>query len=363
MITNFLLKENGTWRLPWPKMSFIPASGGYCCRGAKFVNKKSSAFLFLDLFSLFCQHDQEKDLNKKGDPLIGEISALGCALCWALSSTLTKSIAGKFEPMTLNFLRCLAASIFFWAIIPFSPGIHALWQAPGDSLIYLIISALIGISLGDTMYIRGLKLINVTVAFPITQSAMPVFTLGAAALFLGETITWYLSFGTALILLGIYLIAVPGGRSRIPLTVSTSEKRGLGIGLIFLASLLWAISISLLKLGLQEMSVILASGIRLPVASFALIVVILLQKTPPQFTNLPIRGVALGAITGILGFGLGGLLFLQALRYAGAAKATVLTCCAPLFGLPFSLIFLKERATARIVAGTILGVLGIGFIF
>jgi len=217
----------------------------------------------------------------------------------------------------------------------------------------------IGISVGDTIYIRGLKLINVSLAFPIAQSAMPLLTLCAAVLFLGETITWGLALGTALVLVGIYLITGLGAGSRLPLAVPTGEKRGVGIGLILIASLLWAISISLLKIGLQEVSLILANGVRLPVASFALIILIFFQKPLHPTTRLRIRDVALGAVTGILAFGLGGLLFLQAIFYVGAAKATVLTSSAPLFGLPLSLVFLKERVTMRVAAGTVLVVLGI----
>jgi len=224
-----------------------------------------------------------------------------------------------------------------------------------------MLSALIGISVGDTIYIRGLRLINVTLAFPIAQSAMPLLTLAGAVLFLGEPISWSLALGTALVLVGIYLIAGPEGRGRLPFPVTLSEKRGMGIGLVLIASLLWAISISLLKVGLQGVSLILANGIRLPVASLALMI-FLSPKSFHQPTRLHIRDMALGAFTGILSFGLGGILFLQAIRYAGAGKATVLTSCAPLFGLPLSLVFLKERVTSRIIAGTIFVVSGIAFI-
>jgi drug/metabolite transporter (DMT)-like permease len=264
--------------------------------------------------------------------------------------------------MSLNLLRCLAASIVFWGVIPFSPGTQALSQAPWVALLYLMLSAFIGISAGDTIYIRGLRLIQVTLAFPIAQSAMPLLTLFSAVLFLGEPITWFLVWGTALVLAGIYLITSPGRGSRLPQAVRTSEKRGKGVGFILIASLLWAISISLLKVGLQGVSLILANGIRLPVASLALIILILSQKSFHQPTRLHIRDMALGAFTGILSFGLGGLLFLQAIRYAGAGKATVLTSCAPLFGLPLSLVFLKERVTMRTITGTIFVVSGIAFI-
>lgn len=294
--------------------------------------------------------------------MIGEISALGCALCWAVSSTLTKSLAGKFEPLTFNLLRCLAASVVFWSIIPFSPGTQVLTKVPQAALIYLMLSSLIGIAVGDTIYLRALKLINVTVAFPIAQSAMPLLTLIAAVLFLGEPITWSLSLGTALVLVGVYLIATPGRGPRPPLVVSPLERKGLGIGLMLIASALWAISISFLKLGLQGVSLILANGLRLPVASMALMILILFQKSNHQPTKLHFRDLALGAVTGIVAFGLGGLLFLQAISYSGAGKATVLTSSAPLFGLPLSMTLLKERVTVRIVAGTLLVVSGIGFI-
>jgi len=293
--------------------------------------------------------------------LLGEISALGCALCWALSSTITKALAKKFAPLSLNLLRCLAASLILWSIIPFSPGPQALSQAPRISLLYLALSALVGISAGDTIYIRGLKLINVTLAFPIAQAAMPLMTLAAAALFLGEPISGSLILGTTLVLAGIYLIVAPG-RGRLPFGAPMAEKKGKGIGLILVASSLWAISISFLKVGLQGMSLMVANGVRLPVAAVVLMILILFQRPFFQSPRPPWRDVALGAITGILAFGLGGVLFLQAIRYAGAGKATVLTSCGPLFGLPLSLLFLKERVTMRIILGTIFVVLGIGFI-
>jgi len=186
--------------------------------------------------------------------------------------------------------------------------------------------------------------------------------LCAAVLFLGETITWSLALGTALVLVGIYLIIGLGAGNRLPLAVPTTGKKEMGIGLILIAFLLWAISISLLKLGLQEVRLILANGVRMLVASLALMILILFQKSVPQPTGLHIHDMAVGAVSGILAFGLGGLLFLQVILYAGAAKATVLTSSAPLFGLPLSLVFLKERVTVRIATGTVLVVLGIVFI-
>jgi drug/metabolite transporter (DMT)-like permease len=279
-----------------------------------------------------------------------------------MSSTLTKSLTGKFQPMNLNLLRCLAASIFFWMIIPFYPGTKALTQTPSTPLLYLILSAVIGIAVGDTMYFRGLRLINVTLAFPIAQSAMPLMTLGAAVLFLGEPITWSFALGTVLVLGGIYLIITPQGKTRLLLRGRSLEKKGASISLILLAASLWAISISFLKVGLQQVNLILANGIRLPIASLLMMILVLMQNPNRQLARPRFRHISLGAFGGLLAFGIGGILFLWAIQTAGVGKAAVLTSSAPLFGLPLSVVYLKEEVTRKIILGTVLVVSGIIFL-
>ena len=294
--------------------------------------------------------------------MTGEISALGCAFTWALSSVLTKSLASRFHPLTLNLLRCLGAALVLWTLIPFYPGVQSLFQAPPASVLFLVISALLGICLGDTIYIKGLSMIPVTLAFPLAQSSMPVFTLIAAVLFLGERMSWSLAAGTVLVIGGIYLIAVPHEPASAPSVSPAHHRKGMGIGLILIASVLWTISISLLKLGLQGVNLVMANGIRLPVACLLLIPLAFGRKQAGIFSKPSARGIFLGAFSGALSFGLRGYLFLVAIQYAGAGKAAVLTSCAPLFGLPLSAIYFKERVTPRILWGTALVVAGIFFL-
>lgn len=293
--------------------------------------------------------------------MTGEISALGCAFTWALSSVFTKSLAPKFHPLRLNFLRCLGASVLLWCLIPFSPGISSLSQTPSAPLFYLIVSALLGICLGDTIYIKGLTLINANLAFPLAQATMPILTLAAAVLFLGEAMSWSLGLGTVLVIGGVCLIANPEGSDTSSRLVPPPPKKGLGIALILSASVFWTISISLLKPGLQGVNLVLANGIRLPLA--ALVLALLSWKKGGAGPLKPgLREVGLGAFSGALSFGLGGLLFLLAIQDAGAGKAAVLTSSGPLFGLPLSALYLKERATARVALGTGLVVAGIFFL-
>ncbi len=289
--------------------------------------------------------------------MLGEIGGLGAAFCWALSSILSKALSRKFAPLTLNFWRCAGAAVALWAAIPFFPGVQSLFSAPRDPVIFLILSAVMGISVGDTIYFRGLKLIRVTLAFPIGQTSMPLMTILAAVLFLGEKITWTMGLGTAFILIGISLNAVSPERGRPQ--VSFSEHKAGGIALVILAAAFWALSVSFLKVGLQGLDFVSANGVRLPVAAMALLTVILFQKPLPAEERANFRSIGLAAVSGVLSFGVGGILFLMSIHYAGAGKAAVLTSCAPLFGLPLSVWLLRERVTGKAVAGIALASLGI----
>ena len=64
-------------------------------------------------------------------------------------------------------------------------------------------------------------------------------------------------------------------------------------------------------------------------------------------------------MAGVIGTGFGSLMYVYAVVHAGAARTAVLSATSPLLALPLSMIFLGERFTTRIGAGTALCVAGI----
>jgi drug/metabolite transporter (DMT)-like permease len=64
-------------------------------------------------------------------------------------------------------------------------------------------------------------------------------------------------------------------------------------------------------------------------------------------------------MAGILGTGIGSVLFIYAVEDLGAARTAFLTTSAPVFALPMGMIFLRERLTPRIILGTLLTIAGI----
>jgi drug/metabolite transporter (DMT)-like permease len=62
---------------------------------------------------------------------------------------------------------------------------------------------------------------------------------------------------------------------------------------------------------------------------------------------------------GVLGTGLGSILFIYAVEDLGAARTAFLTTSAPLFALPMGVLFLSDSVTRRVLAGTLATIGGI----
>jgi len=100
----------------------------------------------------------------------------------------------------------------------------------------------------------------------------------------------------------------------------------------------------------------------MPFMTLVLFVIANLRRSAAKVWNHGLRSLTILALAGILGIGLGGLLFMIGVKNAGAAKTAILSATAPLFGVPLSMLILRERITLKIVLGTILCVVGIWFV-
>ena len=121
--------------------------------------------------------------------MIGTICALTAALSWAGSTTIIKSITTKIDALSLNTLRLCIASIFLLALIALSGRSTEFINTPLMPLAYLIISSVIGLAIGDTVFIKSLSFLDASQAFPIAQCTYPVVTMFFAVSLLGESFT------------------------------------------------------------------------------------------------------------------------------------------------------------------------------
>ena len=287
---------------------------------------------------------------------MGAVYALSAALLTAGSSTIIKSITTKIDALSFSALRLCVASLLLLVLISLSGRGAELINTPLMPLVYLIISGVIALAIGDTIFIKSLSYLNVSRAFPIAQCSNPVFTVLLAILLLRESFTWVTGLGIFLVLLGIYLITstrmTPSTRGRI---------RGKGVVLALIAGAAWAIAAVTLKLGVLDMDPLVIAAIWMFSATIVLLPFALSQrkKGALQLKKYGSRSLALALTSGLIDLGVGVVLFVRAVQLIGAGKAVVLSSTAPLFLLPFSIFILKERLTRFTLIGIFTGVAGI----
>ena len=291
--------------------------------------------------------------------MMGAVYALTAALVWAGSSTIIKSITTKIDALSLSALRLCVASLLLFAVISLSGRITEFINIPLMPLVYVIISGIIGLAVGDTVFIKSLSYLDVSRAFPIAQCAYPVFTMLLAVSLLGESFTWVTGLGTFLVLLGIYLITSTWKASGIN---SISGKiSGKGIVLALIAGIGWAVATVTLKLGVMDMDPLVAGAIRISSAAIVLLSFALSQRKRGalQLRKYGSPSLALALTSGLISPGMGMVFFIIAIQLLGAGKTAVLSATSPLFLLPFSVFILKERLTRLTLIGIFTGVTGI----
>jgi drug/metabolite transporter (DMT)-like permease len=284
--------------------------------------------------------------------LAGSIAGLLAALAWAANGLLVRAHGAGLHGVAINALRCSIASVVFvlaWPVFSNrAPVPPAAWVFLGASMV-------VGLGLGDTLYFEAIKRIGVARAMPISM-AYPVLAALGAVVILHEPLGPLAVVGIALTLGGVYLVAVP--RRSAETDSSHGEAYWRGVLLASIAAVGWSCSTLALRPALELVDVATASAIRMPLASALLWATAARGGVLPQTAHLRGRSLAAIAATGGVTV-LATLFFLQSVALAGAGRAAVLTATSPLFGVPFSIVFLGERASGRLGMGTVCSVLGV----
>ena len=114
---------------------------------------------------------------------LGIIYGLGAALSWTLSSFIWTNLCKTLLPKDINFLKNFIALIIFFPIL-----FKINWFEDSYHISLLIISGIIGIGIGDLLYIKSLSLIGTRKTLTI-DSISPVIAYFFGFLILGESLS------------------------------------------------------------------------------------------------------------------------------------------------------------------------------
>ena len=283
--------------------------------------------------------------------MLGEALSIAGALSWAASTVLLAETLKDIDPLSVNALKTLFAVL---STLPIALVMGELQNLPNLSFygfLFVTLAAIIGFGVGDTLLFKSINLIGVSRSYTIAYT-YPLFTIVFAVLFLSEPFLLKYLLGTVMIFIGVVGVSVSSNAE-----VNRENYRGLLAALA--TAILWAIGTVLVALGLNEMSTILANTVRFPLLFIFLLPVSRFWRKKLRLTK---RDWIFLATSGILGMTLGGIAFLFSVQLIGASRATSLSSSSPVLASLMSSFFLKEKVTWRVIASSIMVVLGIYFL-
>ena len=287
------------------------------------------------------------------------MAAIGTAVFFAISSTLFAVAGRRAGASKVNRSRLLVAALLAVAIYwltnhrPLPAGLSA------EVWIWLSISGVVGLALGDDLLFRAYVLIGPALSMLIFALS-PAIAASLSWLLFGEALSALEIFGIVVTLAGVAWVVTAPKR---PSADITRHGHLLGMILALGGALGQALSLITAKVGLVEgASPQAANCIRLIAAATTVWAVTAItgrarrslamwsdNRSASAYTVL---GALMGPIAGVW-------LSLVAINRAPIGVASTLMSLTPLFLLPMARIVFREPVTLRALAGTIIALGGV----
>jgi drug/metabolite transporter (DMT)-like permease len=288
--------------------------------------------------------------------MIGELAALGAALSWAIAPILYRSALANTKPVSANIVRCSINGAVLVAVLLAGGLAGWLTALPIWVIVLTVVSGVIGLGVGDTLYLYGIKALGVSRAVPLASS-YPLFSFIWSILLLGQPIIFTAIVGAALILLGIYLLTRPKTEE----TTLTRRAVALGLAASLATALVWSLGITLMN------AAVMAANVTSIKANYAIVTVriaslgILLLSASPLidrdrgFLKIKRRDVALLCIGGLVANGVGWLMMNYSFTQIMASQAIPISSTSPLFAALAGFLLFHEKVTLKRSGGVAVG--------
>lgn len=297
--------------------------------------------------------------------MIGEFAALGAAVCWTVSSVLYKEALLRVKPVSANIVRCVCTGLILVVCLVVVGKFWVLMDLPFFAVVLACVSGIVGLGLGDTLYMVSLKLIGVARAVPITCT-YPLFNLLLAVFLQGEAVTLYVVFGTVVIVFGVWLISQKGEGRAVKLQRKDLVK---GVVSALATAVVWSVSIAMINVAvtLPETGS-LDHALAVNAVRVSAVAVFLFASAPVidrelGFMKMGRRTLFLLVSGGIVALALGWFFLTLSFIHIPESEAVPISSTTPLFATVSGIVFLRERVTVKNVLGAVLVVVGIFLIF
>ena len=293
---------------------------------------------------------------------IGELAALATSFFFAMTALIFTQTGRMVGSQVTNRMRLTFALVYLVIINAILFGEPLPFSAEGSRWLWLSLSGIIGLSLGDAFLFQALVSVGPRLG-TLLLSLAPIFGSIIAWVFFGETLSALQITGIVLALAGIAWVVT--SHEEPPDTPRGHTRRGVLFGV--LAGLGQAVGLVLSKQGMfGEFSPFQANAMRMLAAVIfiwgwtafdgKLAATFTALRNKPRIIGL----IALGAVMGPL---LGVSASLLAVQHAEIGVASTLMALPPVIILPISYFALKEKIGWQAILGTLLAIAGVAVLF
>jgi drug/metabolite transporter (DMT)-like permease len=329
---------------------------------------------------------------------IGALAALGTAFAWTLTALAFEYAGKRIGAVALNFLRLVIGCLFLGLYCLATRGGFFPFDAPLSAWIWLGISGIVGLVVGDLLLFQAFIDIGSRVAMLVYATA-PAFTAMLGFIVFGERISLFGVGGMCLTLAGIAIVvfgrrpaaevpapavdAVSGaaggasptraaeaaGRGRAPRAPENRPHRVRGLLLAAGATLGQAGGLILSKIGAGSgagaMNPFAGTQIRVAAGVLGFAIALLATRSWRGIWTALRDGKAVASLSLGSFFGpfLGVSLSLLAIQSGNTGIASAIMSIVPVLIIAPSALILKERVTMREILGSVLAVAGVFALF
>jgi drug/metabolite transporter, DME family len=244
------------------------------------------------------------------------------------------------------WLNVAVGAVGLWTAVLFTGGIG---RTSTKGIVFFVLAGIIGTVAGRLLRFKAIQRLGAAIASPL-NNLNPLVSTGLAILLLGEQVTLPILVGTVVIVTGATLLSM-GGKA--------VGFRPIYLVLPILSAFCFGVVAILRKVALAEVAAIPGTAINVTTA-LVLFSAFLIASSDRRELACDGRSFAYFVGAGLTE-NLSVFLTVVALGLGTVSVVTPLTSTSPIFVLLLSPLLLRgvERVTGRIVAGTVLIVLGV----
>ncbi len=297
----------------------------------------------------------------------GELAALATAFLWSFTSLFFTSAGRRIGSYWVNKFRIPVAIILLGTTLLITTGRLIPLGVTSSAYYYLIISGIIGLTIGDTFLFRAFVILGPRLTLLIFTTS-PIITAISAWFLIDETLGILAVTGIAITLSGIAWVTAERrfNTDTTPNNYADKGSKTSGVMLALGGSACQSVGLVLAKAGMQDgLDPLPATFIRMLAAGISIWLYSFVIGDYKQALKRYKDGKALLLATGgaVCGPFLGVWMSLVAVHYTEAGIAAAIMATVPVMVIPLVIFFYKEKVSYRAIIGAAIAAAGVAILF